>query len=191
MIQQAARDFARSEVAPLAAKTDAEGRFPKEIVKKLGELGFMGIFVPEQWGGAGMDVMSYVLALEEIAVACASTAVIMSVNNSLYCDPVMRYATDEQKTRFLAPFAKGEQLGCFSLSEPGSGSDSAAMVTQARRVKDRWVLEGTKYWVTNGAEADVALIFAQTDKEKRHKGITAFLVPRDTPGYKVGKLEHK
>jgi butyryl-CoA dehydrogenase len=191
MIQEAARDFAKSEVAPIAAKTDAEGKFPAAVVKKMGELGFMGIFVPEADGGAGMDVLAYILALEEIAVACASTAVIMSVNNSLYCDPVMRFATDEQKKSFLAPFARGEKLGCFCLSEPGSGSDSAAMVTQARRVKDRWVLNGTKYWVTNGNEADLALIFAQTDKEKRHKGITAFLVPRDTPGYRVGKLEHK
>ena len=191
MIRDAARDFARSEVAPGAAARDAEGKFPAEVVKKMGELGFMGIFVPEADGGSGMDVMAYILALEEIAVACASTAVIMSVNNSLYCDPVMRYATPEQKKKFLAPFAKGEKLGAFSLSEPNSGSDSAAMNTQAKKSGDKWVLNGTKYWVTNGNEADCTIIFAQTDKEKRHRGITAFLVPRDTPGYKIGKLEHK
>ena len=191
MIRDAARDFARTEVAPGAAARDAEGKFPAEIVKKMGELGFMGIFVPEQWGGAGMDVMSYILALEEISVACASTGVIMSVNNSLYSDPVLRYGTDEQKKKFLTPFAKGEKLGAFSLSEPNSGSDSAAMNTQAKKVGSTWVLNGTKYWVTNGNEADCTIIFAQTDKEKRHKGITAFLVERTTPGYRIGKLEHK
>jgi butyryl-CoA dehydrogenase len=190
-IRDLARDFATNEVAPGAARRDAEGKFPAEVVKKLGELGFMGVYVPTEWGGAGMDPLSYILAMEEIAVACASTATIMSVSNSLYCDPVLRYGTDEQKKRFLEPFASGKQLGCFCLSEPGSGSDSAAMITQAKRVGDRWVLNGTKYWVTNGFEADGALIFAQTDKEKRHKGVTAFLVPRDTPGYKIGKLEHK
>ncbi len=191
MIRDLARDVARAEIAPGAAQRDAEGAFPTDVVAKLGELGFMGIAVPTEWGGAGMDVLAYILALEEVAVACASTAVIMSVNNSLYCDPVLRHGTDEQKRRFLTPFARGQQLGAFCLSEPGSGSDSAAMVTTATRVKDRWVLNGTKYWVTNGNEADCALIFAQTDREKRHKGITAFLVPRDAPGYRVGKLEHK
>ncbi len=191
MIRDTARDFARSEVAPGAAKRDAEGKYPAEVVKKMGELGFMGIYVPTEHGGAGMDALSYILALEEIAVACASTAVIMSVSNSLYCDPVMRYATEEQKKRFLEPFASGKQLGCFCLSEPGSGSDSAAMITEAKKVGGEWVLNGTKYWVTNGNEADCALIFAQTDREKKHKGITAFLVPRDSKGYRVGKLEHK
>ncbi len=191
MIRDAARDFARAEVAPGASARDAEGKYPAEVVKKMGELGFMGVFVPEKWGGAGMDVFAYILALEEISVACASTGVIMSVNNSLYCDPVLRYASDEQKTKFLVPFAKGERLGAFSLSEPNSGSDSAAMNTQAKKSGNTWVLNGTKYWVTNGNEADCTIIFAQTDKEKRHKGITAFLVPRDTPGCKIGKLEHK
>jgi len=190
-IRDLAKDFAKNEVAPGAAKRDAEGKYPAEVIKKLGELGFMGVYVPEEWGGAGMDPLSYILAMEEIAVACASTATIMSVSNSLYCDPILRYGTDDQKARFLKPFASGKQLGCFCLSEPGSGSDSAAMITQAKRVGDRWVLNGTKYWVTNGNEADAALIFAQTDREKKHKGVTAFLVPRDTPGYKIGKLEHK
>ena len=190
-LREAARDFAKSEVAPGAAKRDADGTFPADVIKKMGELGFMGIYVPTEWGGAGMDAVSYILALEEISAACASTGTIMSVSNSLYCDPVLRYGTDDQKKRFLEPFASGKQLGCFCLSEPGSGSDSAAMITQARKQGDKWVLNGTKYWVTNGAEADCALIFAQTDKEKKHKGITAFLVPKDTPGYKVGKLEHK
>ena len=191
LVQRTARGFAREKLLPIAADIDEQGRIPASVLAELASLGFMGVYVPAEWGGAGMDALSYILAMEEIAVACASTATIMSVSNSLYCDPILRYGTDDQKKRFLEPFASGKQLGCFCLSEPGSGSDSAAMITQAKRVGDRWVLNGTKYWVTNGNEADAALIFAQTDKEKKHKGVTAFLVPRDTPGYKIGKLEHK
>jgi butyryl-CoA dehydrogenase len=191
MLRDMARDFARNEVAPGAAERDATATFPEELVRKMAELGLMGIAVPEQWGGAGMDNVAYVLALEEICAACASTGVIMSVNNSLVCDPITRYASDEQKERFLKPLAAGELLGAFCLSEAGSGSDSAALVTVADKRGDNWVVNGNKYWVTNGVQADVLIIFATTDRDKGHRGITAFLVENSRPGFSVGKVEKK
>jgi alkylation response protein AidB-like acyl-CoA dehydrogenase len=157
----------------------------------MAELGLLGIAVPEQWGGAGMDNLAYVLALEEICAACASTGVVMSVNNSLVCDPVRAYSTDEQKERFLRPLAAGELLGAFCLSEAGSGSDSAALITVANKTGDAWILNGTKCWVTNGSQADVFIIFATTDREKAHRGITAFLVEKSRAGFAVGKVEKK
>ena len=191
MIQALAREFAEKEVKPVAALLDAEARFPQETVKRMGELGLMGIAVPEAYGGSGADAVAYVLALEEIAKACASHAVIMSVNNSLYCDPVLKYGTDEQRKKFLAPFASGQQIGCFALTEPQAGSDATNQHTLAVRDGDGYVLNGRKVFVTNGREASVALVFAQTDPAKAHRGISAFLIERGTPGFLVPKVEDK
>jgi alkylation response protein AidB-like acyl-CoA dehydrogenase len=191
MIQALARDFAEKEVKPIAAQLDAEARFPHETVKRMGELGLMGIAVPETYGGSGADTVAYVLALEEIAKVCASHAVIMSVNNSLYCDPVLKYGTEEQRAKFLAPFASGQQIGCFALTEPQAGSDATNQHTLAVRDGDRYVLNGRKVFVTNGREASVALVFAQTDPAKADHGISAFLVEKGTPGFLVPKVEDK
>jgi len=191
MIQALARDFAEKEVRPIAEAIDREARFPHETVRRMGELGLMGIAVPEAWGGAGGDTVAYAVALEEISRACASHAVVMSVNNSLYCDPIAKYGTDEQKRRFLAPFASGTKLGCFSLTEPEAGSDATNQSTLARRDGDAYVLDGRKIFVSNGREADAALIFAQTDRTKGPRGISALLVEKGTPGFTVVKTEDK
>ena len=191
MIQALAREFAEKEVRPVAAQLDAEARFPHETVKRMGELGLMGIAVPETYGGSGADAVAYVLALEEIAKACASHAVIMSVNNSLYCDPVLQYGTEEQRKKFLAPFASGQQIGCFALTEPQAGSDATNQHTLAGRDGDGYVLNGRKIFVTSGREASVALVFAQTDRTKAHHGISAFLVEKGMRGFLVPKVEDK
>ena len=191
LIQAVARDFAEKEVRPIAEAIDREARFPRETVARMGELGLLGIAVPEAWGGSGGDPVAYVLALEEVARVCASHAVIMSVNNSLYCDPVLKFGSDEQKRRLLAPFAAGQQIGCFALTEPEAGSDASNQRTTARREGDGYVLDGRKIFVTNGREASVALVFAQTDRARRHHGISAFLVERGTPGFTVVKTEDK
>ena len=191
MIQAMAREFADKDVRPVAAAIDHEARFPHDTVRRMGELGLMGIAIPEAYGGSGADTVAYVVALEEVAKACASHAAIMSVNNSLYCDPVSRYATEEQKQRFLAPFASGRKIGCFSLTEPEAGSDASNQNTLAVRDGDHYVLDGRKIFVTNGREAGAALVFAQTDRAKRHHGITAFLVEKGTPGFTVVKTEDK
>jgi len=191
MVQGLARDFAQQEVKPIAGECDREGRFPHATVKRMGELGLMGIAVPEKLGGSGADTLSYVLALEEVAVACASHAVIMSVNNSLVCDPVHRHGTPEQHERFLVPLASGQALGCFALTEPQAGSDATNQATLARRDGAHYVLTGRKVFVTNGREATVALVFAQTDPAKAHRGISAFLVEKGTPGLVVPKVEDK
>jgi butyryl-CoA dehydrogenase len=190
-VRDLCREFADQELRPNARRWDAEHVFPREAVKKLGEMGLMGVAVPPEWGGAGMDNVSYALAMEEISRGCAGTGVIMSVNNSLYCDPILKYGTDEQKTEFLAPFARGERLGCFALTEPMSGSDAAEMRTLATRRGDEYVLDGTKNFITNGPQADVVLVFAMTDRAKRHKGISAFLVPTDVRGFTRGKPDEK
>src|SRR5581483_5779215 len=186
MIRDVARDFAEKEVRPIADAIDREARFPRETVARMGELGLLGIAVPEAFGGSGGDAVSYVVAL-----VCASHAVIMSVNNSLYCDPVMKYGTAEQKARFLTPFASGQKLGCFALTEPEAGSDASNQSTLATREGDAYVLRGRKVFVTNGREADAALVFAQTDRAAGHRGITAFLVEKETPGFTVVKTEDK
>ncbi len=191
MIQGLAREFAEKEVKPVAGQLDQEARFPHETVKRMGELGLMGIAVPETYGGSGADTVAYVLALEEIAKACASHAVIMSVNNSLYCDPVLKYGTEAQRQKFLAPFASGQQIGCFALTEPQAGSDATNQHTLAVRDGNAYVLNGRKVFVTNGREASVALVFAQTDPAKAHHGISAFLAERGTPGFLVPKVEDK
>ena len=181
MIQTMAREFAESEIKPIAEEIDREERFPHETVKRMGELGLLGIMVPERWGGAGADTIAYAVALVEIAKRCASHAVVMSVNNSLYCDPLLKYATDAQKDRFLAPFAAGHQIGCFALTEPQAGSDATNQHTLARRDGDHYVLNGRKVFVTSGREASVALVFAQTDRAQAHRGISAFVIEKGTP----------
>lgn len=191
MLRQMCRDFADQELKPIAGDLDREHRFPAEKIAQMGELGLMGICVPEEHGGTGMDALAYAIAMEEISRGCASTGVIMSVNNSLYCDPVMRYGRPEQMEQWLTPFASGKKLGCFGLSEPGNGSDAAAASTTATLEGDEWVLNGTKAWITNAHDAHAAIVIATTDKSKKHKGLTAFLVPTDAPGFSVGKKEDK
>jgi butyryl-CoA dehydrogenase len=186
-----ARDFAREKVLPRAHEIDEQGKVPRELIAEMASLGFLGIYVPESYGGAGLDALSYALVTEEINRACASTGVVMSSHVSLVVDPVLHWGNDAQKDRFLRPLASGEKLGCFALSEPASGSDAAAMRTSARRDGDAWVLNGTKNFITNGASADIAVVFAQTDPKARHRGIVAFIVEKGTSGFSVGKLEHK
>ena len=191
MIQAVARDFADKEVRPIAEAIDREARFPRETVRRMGELGLMGIAVPEEWGGSGGDTVAYALALEEVSRGCASHGVVMSVNNSLYCDPIASFGTDAQKERFLRPFASGEKIGCFSLTEPEAGSDATNQATLARRDGDAYVLDGRKIFVSSGREAAAALVFAQTDRTKGPRGISAFLVDKGTPGFTVVKTEDK
>jgi butyryl-CoA dehydrogenase len=190
-IRTVARDFAEKEVRPIAEAIDREARFPRDTVRRMGELGLMGIFIPEDCGGSGGDVVAYALAVEELARVCASHAVIMSVNNSLYCEPVYKFGTPEQKQRFLAPYASGQKLGCFSLTEPEAGSDATNQTMLAQREGDHYVIQGRKVFVTNGREAHAALVFAQTDRRKKSRGISAFLVEKGTPGFNVVKTEDK
>ena len=191
MIQEMARNFAQKEVAPVAGELDENKEFPSRHLPKMAELGLMGMMVPPEWGGSGLDNLSYVLALEEIAAACASTAVTMSVNNSLYCQPILTFGKDAQKEKYLTPFAQGKKLGAYCLSEPGAGSDAAAQKTTATLQGDKYILKGTKNFITNGPNADAMVVYAMTDKEKRHKGISAFIVEKDFPGFSVGKVEKK
>ncbi len=191
MIKQTAKEFAESEIAPTAVERDIKGEFPYEIVKKLGELGFMGMMVSPEWGGAGLDTISYVLAMEEISKVDASVGVIMSVNNSLVCWGLEEYGTPEQKEKYLRPLAQGKLLGAFALSEPEAGSDATNQHTIAEKDGDYWILNGTKNWITNGTTADVYLVMAQTNRELRHKGISAFIVEKDFPGFERGKKEDK
>ena len=190
-VQQLCREFADAELKPNARRWDEHHEFPREAVKKLAELGLLGVAVPPEWGGAGMDNVSYAIAMEEISRGCAGTGVIMSVNNSLYCDPVLKFGTDQQKTEFLKPFAAGDRLGCFALTEPMSGSDAAEMRTVATKRGDAYVINGTKNFITNGPQADVILLFAMTDRSKGHRGISAFLVPTDAKGFTRGKQDDK
>jgi butyryl-CoA dehydrogenase len=190
-VRDLCREFAEQELKPNARRWDAEHVFPSDAVKKLGEMGLLGVAVPTEWGGAGMDAVAYAVAMEEISRGCAGTGVIMSVNNSLYCDPLLKFGTDEQKRDFLLPFARGERLGCFALTEPMSGSDAAEMRTLAAARGDEYVLDGSKNYITNGPQADVVLVFAMTDRAKGHRGITAFLVPTDSKGLVRGKPDDK
>jgi butyryl-CoA dehydrogenase len=190
-LRKLCRTFAAKELAPRARKWDEEHSFPAEAIKMLGEMGLMGVAIPEAWGGAGMDNVAYAVAMEEISRGCAGTGVIMSVSNSLYCDPVSKYGTDEQRKKFLTPYAKGEKLGAFALTEPQSGSDAAEMKTTAKLVGDEYVLEGAKNFITNGPQADTILVFAMTDLGAKHRGISAFLVPTDTKGFSRGKPDNK
>jgi len=191
LVQETARSFARDEVLPLAAELDRTHRHPKELVARMAELGLLGIAVPEEWGGAGLDNLSYVLAMEEVSRACASTGVVMSVNNSLVCDPLVKFGSDEQKREFLIPLASGKKLGCFALSEPEAGSDAAAQKTVARPDGDGWVINGIKNWITNGPVADVCILFTMSDRSKGAKGITAFILPMDAQGVRCGPPDKK
>jgi alkylation response protein AidB-like acyl-CoA dehydrogenase len=193
-IQQAAKEFARAEIAPYAAAWDRDAYFEPELVRKLGELGFLGMLVPGTFDGLELDTLTYVVALEELAVVDASVAVMVSVHNSLPTQMILRWGTDEQKERYLRPMARGEKLGAFALSEPDAGSDAAALSTQAIREGDCWVLNGTKAWVSSGTHADVILAMARTDRPDRRRGargISAFIVTPDMPGFHVGKKENK
>ncbi|KAG9410767.1 hypothetical protein AC1031_018792 [Aphanomyces cochlioides] len=189
MLRESCRAFADKELAPNAGQWDKDHTFPANAVKAMADMGLMGVFIDEKYGGTGLDYLAYAIAMEEISRGCATTGVIMSVNNSLYCAPVDKYATEEQKAKHLAPFATGEKLGCFGLSEPGNGSDAGAASTTARKTDTSYILNGTKMWITNAHEADAAIIFATTDKSKAHKGISAFLV--DTKLITLGKKEDK
>jgi butyryl-CoA dehydrogenase len=190
-VQKLAREFAQAEVLPQAAAIDREHRHPAELVARMAELGFLGIAVPDQWGGAGFDHVAYVVAMEEISRACASTGVIMSVNNSLVCDPIARFGTDEQKRRWLTPLASGKLLGCFALSEPEAGSDAAAQRTTAVRDGGEWIVSGVKNWITNGPVADVCVLFTMNDRAAGHRGITAFILPMDAKGVRTGPPDDK
>ena len=191
LLRDTVRRFAEEVVAPRAQEIDASGEFPLETFRRAGELGLAGVYVPEEYGGGGMDVVSYCLAIEDISKVCASTGVILSVNNSLVCDPILRFGTEEQKRDFLAPLAAGAKLGCFALTEPEAGSDAAAVRTRARRDGDRYVLDGDKVFITNGTHADLALVFASTDPERKQRGMSCFVVPCDTPGFRRGHHEYK
>ena len=190
-IRDMVRDFAEKEIAPHAAQFDRTREFPYENVRKCAELNLMGVMVPEEHGGSGLDTLAYTLIIEELSRACASTGVIVSVNNSLFCHPVEKFGSDDQKRRILGPHARGEKIGCFCLSEPGAGSDAGNQQTTAVRRGKGYVLNGTKNFITNGVAADTALVFAVTDRAQKHHGISAFLVEKGTPGFRLGKDEVK
>ena len=191
LLRETVRRFAEEVVKPRAKEIDETGEFPMDFFHQAGELGLAGVCVPEEYGGAGMDPISYCLVIEEISRVCASSGVILSVNNSLVCDPIEKYGTEEQKKEFLTPLAAGEKLGCFALTEPGAGSDAASLRSTAKKDGDDYVLNGNKVFITNGTQADVALVFASVDLEQGHRGITAFLVPTATPGFSKGSHEVK
>ncbi|HEY4776283.1 MAG TPA: acyl-CoA dehydrogenase [Candidatus Acidoferrales bacterium] len=191
LLQKSVREFAEAEVKPHAKEIDETGHFPFDNFKKAAELGLTGVAVPENYGGAGMDHVSYAIVIEEISRVCASTGVILSVQNSLYCDPVLRFGTEEQKQKFLLPFARGEKIGCYALTEPQAGSNAAALTTKAVRKGDTYVINGTKAWITNGGAADAAIVYVNTQPEKGEKGITALVVEKGTRGFTVGKEEKK
>lgn len=191
MIQQAARDFAQTELLPGVIERDEHNIFPTEQIKKMGELGFLGMMVDPKYGGAGLDSISYVLAMEEIAKVDASSAVVMSVQNSLVCAGLEKYATEEQKQKYLVPLASGQSIGAFCLSEPEAGSDATSQKTTAVDMGDYYLLNGTKNWITNGSTADYFIVIAQTDIEKKHKGINAFILEKGWDGFVLGAKEQK
>jgi butyryl-CoA dehydrogenase len=193
MVRDLARSFAQKDVAPHAHAWDEQSRYPAEAVRKMGELGLMGVAVPPEWDGAGFDTISYVLAMEEVSAACASTGVVMSVNNSLVCDPLLKFGTDAQKRDWLAPLASGRLLGCFALSEPASGSDAGAAQCFARLSDDgtHYIVDGTKNWITNGPDADVCILIAVTERGKGNRGMTAFISPIPSEGLTIGAHEKK
>ena len=191
MIRQAARDFAQTELLPGVIDRDEKQEFPKEQIKKLGELGFMGMMVDPKYGGAGMDTISYVLAMEELSKVDASTSVVVSVNNSLVCWGIEKFGSEEQKQKYLRPLATGEKIGAFCLSEPEAGSDATSQQTTAIDMGDHYLLNGTKNWITNGSSASTYIVIAQTDVEKGHRGINALIVEKGMPGFEVGIKENK
>jgi alkylation response protein AidB-like acyl-CoA dehydrogenase len=193
MIQQAARDFAQSEIAPIAEHHDETGEFPINTIRKMGELGFMGIEVPEAYGGAGMDTLAYSLALTEICKVDASHGTVMSVNNSLYCHGLLKFGSEEQKQKYVVPIATGQKIGAYSLTEPMSGSDAGTMRSRAvlNEAGTHYVINGVKSWVTSAPFADIIILFTMTQPEKKHKGVTAFIIETDKPGFALGKTEPK
>jgi butyryl-CoA dehydrogenase len=191
LVQQTARQFANSYVKPLAEKLDETGQFPRETFRKAAELGFTGVALPEQYGGAGFDHIGYAIVIEEISRVCASTGAILAGQNSLYCGPIHRFASEDQKKRLLVPFARGEKIGCFALTEPQAGSNATALKTSAVRRGDRYIVNGTKAWITSGGVADAAIVYVNTEPTRGEKGITALVIERGTQGFKVGKEEKK
>ncbi|WP_448208250.1 acyl-CoA dehydrogenase family protein [Azospirillum sp. sgz302134] len=191
MVRDMARAFSAERLAPTAAERDRTGAFPKAELAEMGKLGLMGMLVPEDYDGAATDHIAYALAIEEIAAGDGAISTIMSVHNSVGCMPILKFGSAEQKDRFLKPMARGELLGCFCLTEPQAGSDAAAITTKARRDGNHWVLNGTKQFITSGKNADVAIVFAVSDPDAGKKGITAFIVPTDTPGFQVARVEEK
>lgn len=191
LIQQTARDFANDRIVPIAAENDRQGRFSKKVLKEMADLGFMSMLIPEEYGGVGLGNFSLALVLEEINRACASTGVTMSVHNSLASSPIIRYGSDETKKKFLPRMATGELLGAYALSEAGAGSDAASLQCRATKDGDYYVLNGTKSWVTTGAEAGIFVVMVRTNPGERSKGISSFVVERNTPGFSIGKKENK
>ncbi|MBE7629152.1 acyl-CoA dehydrogenase [Tenacibaculum piscium] len=191
MIRDAARDFAQTELLPGVIERDNKQEFPQELVRKMGNLGFMGIMVHPKYGGSGMDTISYVLIMEELSKIDASASVMVSVNNSLVCYGLEAFGTEEQKQKYLTKLATGEQIGAFCLSEPEAGSDATSQATTAEEKDDHYLINGTKNWITNGGRADVYLVIAQTDRSKKHKGINAFIVEKGTEGFHIGPKEDK
>ncbi len=192
MTRKMAKEFAEKEIEPIAAEIDEKEVFPEKVIKKMGELGLMGVFIPEEYGGAGLDTVSYALAEEEISKASASVGVIMSVNNSLVCDPLYKFGNNEQRSKYLKPLASGQKLGAFALTEPNYGSDAAGIECKAVKEGDFYILNGNKQFITNGKEAKIFIVFARTGtKEQRHRGISAFIVEKGFKGFKVGKEEKK
>ena len=191
MVRKMVQEFADSELRPIAAEIDKTCEYPKETVKKMGELGLMGMTVPSEYGGAGLDTVSYAIGVEEISRVCASHGVIMSVNNSLACYPIETYGTDDQKKTFLTPLANGKKLGAFGLTEPSAGTDAASQQTIAKLEGDEYIINGSKIFITNGSVADTIVFFAMTDKSKGTRGISAFILDKNTPGYSIGTIEDK
>ena len=191
LLQKSVREFAESEVKPLARENDEKGHFPRALFAKAAELGLTGVALPENEGGAGFDHISYTVVIDEISRCCASTGVILSVQNSLYCDPIHRFGTDDQKKRLLMPYARGEKIGCYALTEPQAGSNAAALQTKAIKKGDTYLVNGTKAWITNGGAADAAIVYVNTEPAKGEKGITALVIEKGTPGFRVGKEEKK
>jgi len=191
MMQKMVRDFAQNEIAPTIEQMEKEDRFPREIIKKMGELGLMGIPIPEKYGGSGMDYTSYIIAINEISKVSATVGVILSVHTSVSTNPILFFGTDEQKSHYIPKLASGEYLGAFAVTEPGAGSDVANMTTSAIKDGDHYILNGSKVFITNGGAADTFITFARTSKGKGSKGISAFILEKDTPGLDIGKPEHK
>jgi len=191
MVRKLMREFAEKEVKPIAAEIDEEGRFPRETVEKMARYSMMGIPFPKELGGAGGDTLSYIIAVEELSRVCATTGVILSAHTSLGAHPIYQFGTDEQKEKYLKPLAEGKYLGAFGLTEPNAGTDAASQQTTAVLKGDHYVLNGSKVFITNGGEADIYIIFAMTDKSKGTRGISAFIVEKDYPGFSIGKVENK
>ncbi len=191
MVRDMVRRLVEEEIKPKAAEIDKRGEIFPEIYQKLAELGLFGVYIPEEYGGAGMDVVSYAIVVEELSRGCASTGILVSAHTSLVVDPIYKHGTEEQKKKFLVPLASGEKVGAHAMTEPGAGTDVASISTTAKKEGDKYILNGTKHFITNGKEAGIYLVFAKTDKDARHKGISAFIVEKGTPGFSIGKLEHK